>query len=195
MQRLMKQDVLPLVQEILRRRYGELTLVSGQGIARGERLQFTVKGKQVRGVIKTSTGGRISFGRLGEGKWSGLEDTDFVIIVAPTGFHTDDHVVSMFDRDTMREVFDANQTAQKKAGMGKLPNWIAPFHEEGRGARGVGDGFGPRAFWTEPLSATPSARPPTPSRPKRPLTIQEAKKQLAESLEVPVEAIEIIVRA
>jgi hypothetical protein len=195
MKRLMKQDVLPLVHEILRRRYGELTLISGQGIARGERVQFTLDGKQMRGVIKTSTGGRISFGRLGEGKWSGLENSDFVIIVAPTGFHTDDHVVSMFDRDTMREVFDANQAAQKKAGMGDLPNWIAPFHEEGRGPRGVGDGFGPRALWTDPLSATPSTDSPTPSRRKRPLTIQEAKKQLAESLEVPVEAIEIIVRA
>jgi len=194
MEKLRKREILPSIHEILRRRYGELTLISGQGIARGERVGFTLDGKQVRGVIKTSTGGRISFGRLEKGKWSGLEDSDFVIIVAPTGFHSDDHMVSMFDRDTMREVFDANQAAQKNAGMGDLPNWVAPFHEEGRGARGIGDGFGLRALWTEPLSPAPSSAFPAARRPKRGLTIPEAKKQLAESLEVPVEAIEIIVR-
>jgi len=42
-----------------------------------------------------------------------------------------------------------------KAGMAGLPNWIAPFHEEDRGARGVGDGFGHKALWSEPLSSAP----------------------------------------
>jgi hypothetical protein len=27
----------------------------------------------------------------------------------------------------MKAVFDANQTAQEKGGMGELPNWIAPI--------------------------------------------------------------------
>jgi hypothetical protein len=55
--RVMKQDVLPIVLEILRRRYGDLTLISGQGILKGERVEFVLEGKRVRCVIKTSTGG------------------------------------------------------------------------------------------------------------------------------------------
>jgi hypothetical protein len=149
MKRSLKQDILPIVHEILRRRYGDLSSIAGQGILTGERVEFVLDGKRVRCVIKTSTGGRISFGRRDE-KWSGLDDSDFVVIVAPTAFHSDDHMVSMFDQQTMKAVFDANQAAQEKGGMGALPNWIAPFHERGRGRRGVGGGFGDKALWSEP---------------------------------------------
>ena len=195
--KLMKQDVLPVVHDILRRRYGKLTLLSGQGIARGERVEFTMGGKPVCCVIKTSTGGRISFGRRDDGTWSGLDDADVIVIVAPRALDEDVHFVSMFDRDTMKEVFDLNQAAQVKADMGKLPNWIAPFHEKGRGPRGTGDGFGARAKWTEPL--TPAREPTRPSeddrkQPVRSLTIAEAKEGLAKAFGVPVDAVEITIR-
>lgn len=196
MKKMMKKDVLPFVHSILRRRYGELTLISGQGIIRGERVLFSMDGKTVRAVIKTSTGGRVSFGRRND-EWSGLEDSDFVVIVAPTGFHADDHVVSMFDQQTMRKLFDENYNAQEKAGMGNLPNWIAPFHEEGRGPRGVGDGFGDKALWSEPLAETPTS----PSAPKSGpvgmvagLTIIEAKRALAKTFGVDPDAVEITIR-
>ena len=179
-----KRDVLQRVHEILRRRWGELGLISGQGIATGERVEFLAEGKRVRCTIKTSSGGRVSFWRR-DGKWSGLHDSDFVVIVAPTAFDAD-LVVSMFDHHTVKQAFDANQAAQEKAGMGDVPNWIAPFHEEGRGVRGIGDGFDKKALWSEPLRPT--------NRPKS-LTIQEAKQQLSESLGVPVEAIEIVISA
>ena len=63
----------------------------------------------------------------------------------------------------MKAVFDASQAAQEKAGMGNCQNWIAPFHEEGRGPRGVGDGFGDKALWSEPLNG--SSLPCTPKDP------------------------------
>jgi hypothetical protein len=192
----MKQDILPTVHHILRERYGELTLLSGQGIAKGERVAFHIDGKPVRAVIKTSSGGRISFGRRDE-KWSGLDDSDFIVIVAPTSLHNEDHMVSMFDQQTMKTVFDANHAAQDKAGMAALPNWLAPFHEEGRGPRGVGDGFGDKALWSVPLT-TPSVSPPSPkNRPvdaTRPLTIAEAKLGLAKTFGVDPDAVEITIR-
>jgi hypothetical protein len=189
----LKQDALPVVHEILRRRYGTLTLLSGQGIARGERVAFMIDGKRFRCVIKTSTGGRISFGHR-DNKWSGLDDSDVVVIVAPRAPDEDAHYVSMFDRDTMKEVFELNQAAQVKAGMGDLPNWIAPFHEEGRGLRGTGDGFGIRANWTEPLN--PTSAPPEEARKQsvRGLTIAEAKAGLAKAFGVPADAVEITIR-
>jgi len=192
--RLMKQDVLPIVHGILRRRYGALTLLSGQGITAGERVKLTIDGKEVRCVIKTSSRGRISFGRR-DGKWSGLDDSDVVVIVAPRARDEDTHFVSMFDQTTMKEVFDLNQAAQAKAGM-DLPNWIAPFHEEDRGPRGTGDGFGVRAKWTEPLNPVDPTRLVEGSRSGsvRGLTIAEAKAGLAKAFGVAPEAVEITIR-
>ena len=81
--------------------------------------------------------------------------------------------------------------------MGELPNWIAPFHEEGRGPRGVGDGFGDKALWSEPLngSSLPLSAPKDPA-PKsvRALTIPEAKAGLAKTFGVKPEAVEITIR-
>jgi hypothetical protein len=188
---LIKEYVLPIVHEILHRRYGELTFVSGQGIARGERVQFWKDGQLVSCVIKTSNAGRISFGRR-DGKWSGL-GSDFVVIVAPRALGQEDYFVSMFDQRTMKIVFQANQDAQEKAGM-DLPNWIAPFHEEGRGARGVGDGFGDKALWIEPLNSG-SLPVASETEPVAALTIAQAKHGLAKTFGVSPEAIEIIIKA
>jgi hypothetical protein len=193
MDKLQKRDLLPTVWEILQRRYGHITLLTGQGIIRGERIEFTHGGKAVRGVIKTSTGGRISFGKK-DGKWSGLEDSDFVVIVAPTALDQTDHMVSMFDQKTMRDVFDQNNAAQTKAGMGGLPNWIAPFHEHGRGPRGIGDGFGDRALWSEPFSNEASPIEAPRSKTIRALTVEEAKLGLSKKYNVSPEAIEISIR-
>jgi hypothetical protein len=198
MERVMKKDLLPPVLEILKGKYGSLTPLSGQGILRGERVEFAFNGKPVRAVIKTSTGGRISFGRK-DGKWSGLDDSDFVVIVAPTGLDQSDHMVSMFDKQTMAEIFDKNQAAQQAAGMGHLPNWVAPFHEHGRGPRGVGDGFGSKALWTEPLAPRTTiveggaTRTPEPKT-VRALTVEEAKLGIAKKYNVSPESIEIVIR-
>jgi hypothetical protein len=110
-------------------------------------------------------------------------------------------MVSMFDQNTMKEIFDANREAQEKAGMGALPSWIAPFHEEGRGARGIGDGFGEKAIWTEPLNPPPMTHAPpgpwptseTETRSARALTLAEAKQGLAKTFGVRPEAVKITI--
>jgi len=198
MPKLMKQSVLPVVHQILQRRYDvPLTLLSGQGIMTGERVEFESEGKRVRCVIKVSSGGRISFGKS-DGKWSGLDGSDLVVVVAPTSLNGDDHMVCLFDQQTMKVVFDANQSAQERAGMGHLPNWVAPlFHEEGRGPRGVGDGFGDKALWIEPLTAAPTSEPvvgTSAAKPVRALTIAEAKQGLAKTFGVDPDAVEITIR-
>lgn len=188
-----KKEMLPRVHNILGRRYGALKSLSGQGVLAGERLELTVDRKSVRCVIKASTGGRISFGKRDDGTWSGLDDSDFVVVVGPMSSGDDTMIVSMFDQATMKAAFDANQAAHEEAGIGHLPNWIALYHEEGRGPRGVGDGFGAQALWSEPLD--PGASPPAPSMKSiRALTIMEAKAGLAKTFGVPPEAVEITIR-
>src|SRR3954469_20959820 len=118
------EEVLPVVHTILRRRYGDLKFLSGQGIAKGQRVEFEDGGKQVRCVIKTSSGGRISFGRRGDGSWSGLSESDRVVVVSPTERYGDNLVVSMFDEKVLRDAFETNFAAQEKTGMGHLPNWL-----------------------------------------------------------------------
>src|SRR5579871_5810896 len=142
-------EVLPIVHTKIRGRYGDCRIISGQGIAKGQRIEFADGGKKVRCVIKTSTAGRISFARRLNGSWSGLSECDRIVVVAPTEPEGKEITVSMFNSEVLREAFEANLAAQQKAGMAELPNWIASFHEIDRGVRGTGDGFGGKALWTE----------------------------------------------
>lgn len=193
-----KKDVLPSIRQIIEHKCGPLTSISGQGIMKGERNKFVLNGKQVTGIIKTSTNGRVSFAKHDDGKWVGLAESDFVFIAGPITESDPTPMVSMFDRKIMLDAFNANQAAQEKDGKGHLPNWIAPFHEEGRGSRGVGDGFQEKALWTEPLdpksgSAALAAKSP-PQVPSSGLTIDQAKAGLAKTFGVPPESIEITIR-
>jgi hypothetical protein len=192
MKKLAPREVLPLVHGILRSRYGEIDIISGQGIAKGQRVEFDDNGQRVRCVIKTSSGGRISFGRREDGTWSGLSESDRVVVVAPVELDGDDQMVSMFDQKVLKNGFEANHDAQQKAGMGHIPNWIAPFHEEGRGFRGTGDGFADKAMWSEPLSHGPTAAPAVPLN--RKLTLQQAKEGLALTFGVSPDAVEITIK-
>lgn len=199
MVKLTAEDIIPVVHEMLRTRYGEIRTVSGQGIAKGQRVEFQVGGKPVRCVIKTSSGGRISFGRREDGSWSGLSESDRVVVVGPTKLDGDDLMVSEFEQQVLMKAFEANLAAQKKAGMENVPSWLAPFREEDRGVRGTGDGFGEKALWHEPLAgkAEPAAKSEsTPTNaPVRSLTLAEAKEGLARTFGVSADAIEITIRA
>jgi hypothetical protein len=196
MSKLTPKDIIPVVHDKLRKRYGEVRTLSGQGIAQGQRVEFMVGGKPARAVIKTSEGGRISFGRREDGSWSGLSESDRVVVVAPTSLDGDDLMVSEYEQEVLMKAFEANLAAQKKAGMEKVPSWIAPFHEESRGVRGIGDGFGEKALWHETLEAKaePAANIPA-NAPMRGLTLAEAKEGLARTFGVSVDAIEITIRA
>lgn len=188
------RDILPRVHEILRRRHGHIEIITGQGIAKGQRVELTDNAQQIRCVIKTSTGGRISFGHRGDGTWSGLSESDRVVVIAPTELKGDDRMVSMFDQKVLLDAFEANHAAQAKAGMAHMPNWLAPFHED-RGVRGEGGGFGDKAIWTEPLnSSAPVPTPPSVEADVRSLTIAEAKQGLAKTFGVSPDAIEITIR-
>ncbi len=203
MRKLTAADIIPVVHEKLRSRYGEVRIVSGQGIAKGQRVEFETGGRTMRCVIKTSSGGRISFGHRDDGSWSGLSESDRVVVVAPTSLEGDDLEVSEFEQKVLLDAFEANFAAQKKAGMDKVPCWLAPFHEEDRGVRGTGDGFAAKALWSEPLNGKGEAAAkhveasPTPSPANsvvRGLTLAEAKEGLAKSFGVSPDAIEIIIR-
>jgi hypothetical protein len=198
MAKITAEDIMPVVHDKLRTRYGEIRIVSGQGIAKGQRVEFQDGGKTVRCVIKTSTGGRISFGRREDGSWSGLSESDRVVVVAPTTLGGDDLVVSEFKQHVLMQAFEANLAAQKKAGMDKVPSWLAPFHEVDRGVRGTGDGFGDKALWQEPLAtageASPKASAVGKNEPARGLTLAEAKEGLARTFGVSPDAIEITIR-
>lgn len=206
MKKVNPDDIIPVVHDKLRSRYGTISTLSGQGIARGQRLEFQDAGQRMRCVIKTSSGGRISFARRPDGTWSGLSECDRVVVVAPTELDGGDAMVSMFDKQVLLSAFDANLAAQQKAGMDKVPCWIAPFHEEGRGVRGTGDGFGEKALWHEPLSAaSPSvsstaatvqnnSSAPIQNGSAHGLTLAEAKEGLARTFGVSPDAIEITIR-
>lgn len=192
------EEAISIVHSKLRARHGECRIVSGQGIAKGQRVEFDDNGKRVRCVIKTSSGGRISFGRRLDGTWSGLSECDRVVVVAPTSLDGDNIIVSMFDQQVLKDAFEANLAAQKKAGMENVPCWIAPFHEKDRGVRGTGDGFGDKALWTEPMSetnrsVTKSDNSPRPG-PVHGLTLAEAKEGLARTFGVRPDQIEITIR-
>jgi hypothetical protein len=190
--------MLLIVHEVLRRRYGHIEFLGGQGVSKGQRVSFDDSGQRVRCVIKTSNGGRISFKRRDDGSWSGLSDTDRVVIVGPTTLHGEDQLVRMFDQKVLLDAFEANHIAQEKAGMGHLPSWLAPFHEDYRTRRGVGDGFGEKAIWIEPLNGTSPASGlkavTTSEESARALTIAEAKLGLAKTFGVDVDAVEITIR-
>lgn len=201
MKRVELGDVLSIVHSVLQRRYGELTFVSGQGIAKGQRVEFDDKGSRVRCVIKTSAGGRISFGRRGDGTWSGLSESDRIVVVGPTELEGEDLTISMFGQNVLMDAFEANHAAQTTAGVGHVPSWIAPFHEEGRGPRGVGDGFGKKALWSEPMPGVLADGPVASSSLPAPaadqagrLTLQEAKVGLARTFGVSPDAIEITIK-
>jgi hypothetical protein len=185
----MTDPLLAGAHEIVRRRYGTVEIHTGKGIPNGQRFEFIDKGKRVRCVAKISTGGRISFAKDGKQWKGGLWDADRVLVVAPTKLNGDDYLVSMFDQKVVLGAFNANQQAQEQVKIGHVPNWLAPFSEKNRGARGVGDGFIDKALWSEPLNDVPRK---TPNH-KTSLTIREAKEALARTFNVSPEAIKITI--
>lgn len=201
--RLKPEDIIPVVHDRLRTHYGAVEVISGQGIAQGQRVEFEDGGRRLRCVIKTSAGGRISFGHRDDGTWSGLSECDRIVVVGPTERNGDTLMISMFERQALVDAFEANLAAQQKAGMTKVPCWLAPFHEKDRGVRGTGDGFGGKALWQEPFAAAPAPSHITHAQPVpaaagggavRGLTMAEAKEGLARTFGVSPDAIEITIR-
>ncbi|MGY4465894.1 hypothetical protein ACVWWK_001576 [Bradyrhizobium sp. LB9.1b] len=204
-------DVRPVslehVHETLRRRYGNLEFIQAKGVAGGQRVRFAEQGRLVSCVIKFSspkTLGRIAFSVMEDGSFSGLSECDRVAVVGPVAPKSHQYQVSYYEQSNLLNAWQANREALRAAGKSEGgQSWLAPWHEEGRGFRGVGDGYQRHALWTEPLLATqpathqPSALSP-PAAHEVPaglrLNIRQAKEALARNYDVPAEAIDIIIR-
>jgi len=207
---LTQKEAINLGQQAIRRRYGgELEPISVQGVPAGQRVIFTHEGKPARCIIKFSSAksnGRISFAPTDDGGFSGLSDTDFVAVVAPTSPGSAEWLLSFYDQQTLLRAFTENREALKKSGNSEGgQSWLAPFHEEGRNFRGEGDGYLKDALWIEPLNFRPPTdhSPPRPEPPPKPkssdepllaLSIKEAKEALALKYDVSPESIDIIIR-
>jgi hypothetical protein len=140
-----------------------------------------------------------------DGSFSGLSDSDVVAVVAPKDLDSPEWVLSFYSQETLLKAFSANREALRESGNSEGgQSWLAPFHEEGRGFRGIGDGYLKDALWSEPLDPTlpadrarpPTDPPPTSSDDSQPLvlTIKEAKEALARKYDVSPDAIDITIR-
>jgi len=198
---------LEQIHAILRARYGALEFIQAKGVAAGQRVRFVDQGEPVSCVIKFSspkTLGRIAFGVMEDGSFSGLSDCDRVAVVGPVGPKSRQYQVSYYEQASLLGAWQANRDALKAAGKSEGgQSWLAPWHEEGRGFRGVGDGYQRHALWTEPLNTRLMASSePRPSLTEAremtaaglKLTIREAKEALARNYDVPPDDIDIIIR-
>jgi hypothetical protein len=192
---MVEREVWEKVHNILRRRYGELTIITRQGVPKGQRVEIVDAGKRLKCVIKTSEGGRISFAHRPDGTWSGLSDADRVVVTGP-GARSGELRVQMLDRKTLLKAFEANYNAQKDEGMEHLPCWISPQHEEGRGVRGTGDGFSEKALWSEVIlrGGDEVVQQQGVTAEEEPITIESAKRRLAKKYGVRPDQIEITIR-
>ncbi|MER8425926.1 hypothetical protein [Mesorhizobium sp. M1403] len=171
----------------------------GQGVPKFSRILMQKDTSTLSCVIKTSTGGRISFTRDTDGSYKVLRDAEYVIHVRPAVNDPTMVRVTMFDRKTVVQAFDANHVALVEHKMEHMPSWVNP--DEEKGWRLTGSGFGRNALWSETVPLAPAAVDNTASatqanvadQPLK-LTIAQAKQGLAENFGVAPDKIEIIVR-
>jgi hypothetical protein len=176
--------------------YKVTDLSKGQGVPKLSRISIRKDGKESAALIKTSTSGRISFTREQDGHYRFLRDAEYVIHVHPIVNDPTLVQVTMFDRQTVVEAFNANHKALVEHGMEHIPSWVNP--EEEKGWRQTGSGFGTKALWSAavPLVSTATASEMQRGAGGQPLklTIAQAKEGLAENFGVSPDKIEIIVR-
>jgi len=176
--------------------YNVVDLSRGQGVPKLSRIAIRKDGRESAALIKTSTSGRISFTREQDGHYRFLRDAEYVIHVRPVLNDPTLVQVTMFDRQTVVEAFNANHKALVDHGMEHIPSWVNP--EEEKGWRQSGSGFGKKALWSEAVSlvspATPSAIHAGVGGQRFKLTIAQAKEGLAENFGVTPDEIEIIIR-
>lgn len=175
---------------------------SGSGVPKLSRLELTDDQGTFSCVVKTTTGGRISFTREENGAFKVLDDVDHVVHVQPLSGDTTKVRVTMFERDVVRRAFERCWKALENDGNDHLPIWLSPEHE--KGLRFVGSGFGTEALWSEivPISmfeSTVAVAPETPpsleiQKDGDNMMIERIKTTLAKSMGVRPDQIEIEVR-
>lgn len=183
------------------RGYHVTDVAQGQGVPRWSRL--LLKRDDIPGgkmcVVKYSTSGRISFAKDDKSQFSVLPEMDFVLHVRPVFDGSGDVRVTLFDSKVVAAAFDENVASLKKRDMGHIPSWVNPDFENGW--RLVGSGFQSQALWSETIainegvSVSPASTPaPALDTDLSGISISEAKRRLAITFDVPVDAIEITIR-
>lgn len=182
--------------------YKVTNTASGSGVPKFSRVEIEKGAERLACAIKTTTGGRISFTRAPDGNYFVLSDVDRVIHAWRSADDPTKIRVTMFDKATVLQAFEANHKAKAERGMEHIPSWLNPEPQEGW--RFTGSGFKDKALWSETISvreaetassvtATPADTPSTgPS--SEPGIMDRIKEMLSEHLGVRAELIEIDVR-
>lgn len=196
-------DIRMAVVKLLEEKgYKVRNTASGSGVPKFSRVEIEKGAEKLACVIKTTTGGRISFTRAPDGTYFVLGDADRVIHAWRNADDPTKIRVSMFDKATVLKAFEANHKAKAERGMEHIPSWISPWPEEGW--RFTGSGFKDEALWSEMISIgeveTVTTSAPIPSHPSSEDPSSEIgimdriKAMLSEHLGVRPELIEIDVR-
>lgn len=180
---------------VLKRRYGAVEPLSGQGVQRGTRVKFTDEGKPIVCGLKVTGGprGRISF-PYADGTWGALSQVDRVLYVRLSPEHPGQLEAQFHKQQTLLDAFNKNCHAAEAKKFTNLPAWLSADHEDAE--RFIGSGFGRFALWKE-LSGTamPAKTPSTPTTHSFAAAVERAKQNLAAELGLSASAIDITIRA
>jgi hypothetical protein len=194
---------LAVVRLLEEKGYKVTDAASGSGVPKFSRIKIEKGAERLSCAVKTTGGGRISFTRKPDGTYKVLGDVDRVMHARLIQSDVVKVRISMFERPVVEKAFEDNHVALEKRGMGHIPLWVNPEHEDGW--RMTGSGFQKDALWSETISITlPVASDPTPKMPgtavPSPAPSQEVgimdriKAMLSEHMGVRPELIEIDVR-
>jgi hypothetical protein len=139
--------------------YEVTNTASGSGVPKFSRVMIEKGSEKLSCAIKTTTGGRISFTRAPDGSYHVLSDADRVIHAWRSPDDSTKVRVTMFDKTTVLDAFEANHKAKVAHKMEHIPSWVNPEPEDGW--RMTGSGFKDKAIWSEtiPVSATEPRSP------------------------------------
>lgn len=142
------------VRVLERRGYRVTSTASGQGVPKFSRLEIDDGKERLSCAVKTTKdSGRISFARNDDGTYKVLSDSDRVIHVRLIPDDASKARISMFDRATVVEAFEANHRELARRGLGHIPLWVNPERESQW--RMTGSGFQKEALWSETVSVAP----------------------------------------
>ncbi|MGO4705856.1 hypothetical protein AB4072_08780 [Microvirga sp. 2MCAF38] len=192
---------LAVVRLLEEKGYTVTNTASGSGVPRYSRVIVEKGREKLACAIKTTTGGRISFTRAPDGSYFVLSDADRVIHACRSQDEPSKVRISMFDKSTVLDAFEANHKAKVERGREHIPSWVNPEYEDGW--RLTGSGFQEKALWSETVevsgskaansaTSTSSAALAEPSH--EPGIMERVKAMLAEHMGVQPELIEIDVR-
>jgi hypothetical protein len=183
---------LAVVRLLEKKGYGVVNAASGSGIPKFSRIIIEKGDERLDCVIKTTTGGRISFTRAEDGTYLVLRDADRVIHARRSPVDPSKVHATMFDKATVVEAFEANHNAKIDRGMEHIPSWVNPAPEAGW--RRTGSGFQSKALWSETVALSPTGDVTTISSVREHGIMERVKAILAEHMGVRPELIEIDVR-